>query len=463
MTMVLTLIFGVVAIAIASYTASSLRYGTIVQARSDRLAAADGGARIGLESIRTKTRSCPPSGAVVYSGTDNRQAVSVTCQRTQLIAQESAPFAIVITGIGVPSGSPSFLAEGTNVATAPRVVGGNVFLSVPPTSLQKPVQIVDGDLWYPANSDGTCTAPTYNNLTFKPADERDYNCTTATWDDVNISGGLPPLPTVSGNGKATGVTNNNGCTVFSPGRYVTPPVIGSGTENFFKPGAYYFDFPANNSVLSIKNAMVIAGVPGTSPTWAGSSVVARTPSTLTSTRCQSAIDTAAGGAAPNTGVTIIFGGQSSISVDPNGQLEIFAPPAVNATQKIRPSLIALQANAGGFAASTLGSTGAPLIDIQEGANNGFVVHGGVWAPTAAIRIGNIAQGANGQFMGGLVVGLLNMQTAASAGSFNMRVQTMPAQRKVVVTAVAAGATTVQAVALIRSSSGSMSINSWRVV
>lgn len=463
MTMVLTLIFSLVAVAVAQYTATSLRYGTTVQAKSERLAAADGGARIGLESIRTKTSACPSSGTTVYSGTLNRQSVSVTCQRTALLAEESAPFAAVITGIGVPSGSPSWLAEGTNVATQPRVVGGNVFLAAPPTALQKPVQMVDGDLWYPANSDGTCTAPGYANVTFKPADERDYNCTTATWDNVKISGGLPALPTVSGNGKATGATNNNGCTVFSPGTYTSPPVIGSGTENFLKPGTYYFDFPNSNSVMSIKNALVIAGVPGTSPTWGGSAEIARTPSTFASPRCGSAIASATGAPAPNTGVTIIFGGNSRIAVDPNGLFEIFAPSKDVINHRMGPSLIALQANAGGYKASTLGATGDPLIDMQEGANNGFVVHGAVWAPTSAIRIGNIAQSANGQFMGGLVVGLLNMQSAASAGNFNMRVFTTPAQRKVVVTAVAGGKTTVKAVALIRSATGSMSVNSWRVL
>ncbi len=129
---------------------------------------------------------------------------------------------------------------------------------------------------------------------------------------------------------------------------------------------------------------------------------------------------------------------------------------------MRPTIIALQTPTNGYKANTLGSTGTPLIDMQEGSNDGVVIHGGVWAPANAIRIGNIAQSANGQFMGGLVVGLLNMQAAANVGNFNMRVITTPAQRKVLLTSTADNRTSISVVAIIRASTGSMSINSWRI-
>ena len=467
MTLMLTVVLGGVVVGIASYTTTSLRYGRTVQDKADRLAASDAGMRIALERLRTRTPGCTSAPSTYYTTSVNGKAVSVSCQRTLLLADEAAPFALVVTAIGVPVGTPSWISQGTNVASQPRKIGGNVYLNVPPASLDKPVQVKDGDIWYPAMS-CPATDPTYNNLTFVPADERGYNCTTTSWQTLLTPNGtpaapgteVPTLPAV-GNGHVTSTPppDNYGCVVFDPGTYTSPPIIGAGTQNFFKPGTYYFNF---NGAINIKNALVIGGVSGADGS--GSSPVAREPSSFQSSRCQSAIDTAsAANKAPNYGVTWIFGGNSSIAADPNGYLELFMPPRLSATDKMVPSVVALQTSASGYSASTLGAMGTPLIDMQEGSHDGIVIHGGVWAPTAAIRIGNIAQSANGQFMGGLVVAMLNMQAAANVANFNMSVLTFPARRKYLLSSVADNLTTTNVVALVRASTGSVSINSWRVM
>ena len=453
--MVMTVVLGAVVVGVATYSAASLRYGRTVERRVERLAASDAGMHIALEKLRTKSATCTATPTTLYVATINSKSVKVTCTRTAILSSEANQFAVVVTGVGVPSGSASWIAQGTNNSSQSRQIGGNVYIASPPAALDKPVNITNGDLWYPAAGNGACVDPSWSNLTFSPADERGFNCTTSTWQTM-FPVPLLPAPPVIARG-ASGVTDSNGCTVFQPGVYTSPPIIGSGTQNFFAPGTYYFHFDGR---ISIKNALVIGGVTGQSGL--GSSPVARTPTTFTSPWCASAIAAATNGAAPNTGVSWIFGGSSGIAIDPNGQLELFAPPRLVALPAINPSIVALQSTSGGYAPNTLGSVGTPLIDLQEGSNDGIVVHGGVWAPANAVNLGNIAQAANGEFMGGLVVGLLNMQTAASIGNFNMSVLTGPSQRKVNLTSVADQLTTTQVVALIRSSTGTISINSWRI-
>jgi hypothetical protein len=267
----------------------------------------------------------------------------------------------------------------------------------------------------------------------------------------------PPLPAKNTTNRTpTGKTNAKGCTVFQPGVYKKPPVIGAGTQNFFEPGTYSFEFDGE---IQIKNAVVTAGTSG--PSGAGSSPVARTSSTFASPWCATAIDAFNKPGNTNTGVTWILSDKSRINVDPNGLVELFAPLAATTTQMMSPSIIALESSTAQYNANTLGAIGPPLIDLQEGSSNGVVIHGGVWAPTAAINLGNIAQSANGQFMGGVVVASLNLQTAASAGNFNLRVVTTSATRRVVLTSTS-GNTTTRVVALVRASTGSYAIESRRV-
>jgi hypothetical protein len=313
--------------------------------------------------------------------------------------------------------------------------------------------VSDGDLWY--YSAGTCTSPGYANLTFKPADERGYMCTNQTWRTMFPQ---PPLPPKNGTQRsAAGKTDSKGCTVFSPGIYKNAPIIGAGTQNFFQPGTYSFEFAGD---LQVKNAMVIAGVPGSSGS--GTSPAARTPTTFASPWCATAMATATGNSGNDTGVTWVFTKTSRLTVDPNGQVELFAPAAQSATQLMRPSVVALEAATPDFGANTIGTLGSPLIDLQEGSSNGVVVHGGVWAPTSTVNVGNIAQAANGQFMGGIVVGRMNMQAAANTGNFNLRTVTTPATKRVVLTSVAGGSISTTVVALVRSATGSIAIQSWRV-
>jgi hypothetical protein len=104
--------------------------------------------------------------------------------------------------------------------------------------------------------------------------------------------------------------------------------------------------------------------------------------------------------------------------------------------------------------------------LKPGASNGVVIHGGIWAPHSYVSLGNIAQSANGQFLGGLVVARLGTQAAASAGSFNLKVPTQPVTKRLIVRSTA-GTVTTSVVALVRSapstaSAGSIVIQSWRV-
>jgi hypothetical protein len=407
--------------------------------------------RIALEMLRTK-KDCTTS---LYDGTVGNQGVSVRCSALATLASDIAPFALVVTAEGL-NGAPSFTSEGT--ASQPRAIGGNVYLSAPPGSLEKPVAMTDGDLWY--YSAGGCavagTGPSYPNLTFRPANERGYTCTARTWRNMFPQ---PPLPPKNGTTQRPTGTTINGCTVFAPGVYDKPPVIGSGTQNFFRPGTYSFEFAVD---FHVKNAVVVGGVPGTSPSFTGSSPAARNRGVFTFATpwCASEMEKARIANGDSTGVTWVFTRTSRLVVDPNGKVELFAP-GPSTSDAMRPSVVALEGASGPFAANTSGTLGSPLIDIAPGSNNGLVIHGGVWAPFSTVTIGNIAQAANGQFMGGIVVGRMNMQAAANVGNFNLRTMTRPVTKRVLLTSVA-GSTSTTVVALVRAGTGSVAIQSWRV-
>ena len=445
--LVLTVVLGAVVVAIAGYATSTLRAGSVVQDRVERLSAADGGVRIGMEKLRTKTASCASTtvASTIYTGTIDTTPVVVRCTRTTLKATDVGMFALVVTGEGVPGGSATLLAEGTNAL--PKTIGGNVYLARPPAALNKPVSVTDGDVWFYGPDCASATDPSYGvNMSFKPADERGYTCTSDAWQTWFPIPALPAKNTSPG--KAAGRTNNAGCTEFYPGTYNSPPTIGSGTQNFFHPGTYYFNF---DGPIVVKNAVVIGGV--TRGIGNGSSAVARTPTTLAAPWCAGAISSATAGSGP-TGVTWVFGRTSRLLIDANGQVELFE-------QTPFPTVVALQTAAGGYDANTYGPGAGPLIQVQEGASTGVVAHGRVWAPGSKVVIGNVAGFANAQFMGGLVVGMLDLQSSASAGNFNLRVLTTPATKRVVVTSVA-DVTKVKAVALVRSGTGEYKIQSWRV-
>jgi hypothetical protein len=159
-----------------------------------------------------------------------------------------------------------------------------------------------------------------------------------------------------------------------------------------------------------------------------------------------------------------------MSLEANGKLELFASGTSTPKPVNRWSIVALETattiNGVSYAASTVDPATTTFMDLKSGSSNGVVVHGGVWAPRSYVSLGNVANSANGQFMGGLIVGRLGIQASASAGNFNLSVPIQPVTQRVILKSTS-GIVTTSVTGIVRSRTsptkpGSILVQSWRV-
>lgn len=463
--MVISTVSAMVIIALANYVTVDLRYGKVVEERADRLAAADGGLRYGVEQLRNfhgqlgalcntaaatgggYTQQFPP----MINGSDTK----VTCRRVGNLISDLDGWGVVVTGQGVPAGQPMFATKGAGQSENVKTFSGPVYIADPTRmDLAAKMEIDDGDLYY---SSTDCTAPltipaiASGYLAFVPDFFRGVECADLPWTGlfnapkVLVAGNevapvppiTPPLPPVV----------VGGCTVFSPGKYTS---LTLGSDNYFKAGEYYFE----NVDMLIKNQTVVAGFPYN----AGDSAKIDQPACLTEQDTDAALTVGAGGSG---GATFYLGGTSKIIVDGGGGFEIFRR-LINRTYL---SVFALGTSGPNYTASTLGWNDL-LLETKSGSNNDVAVHGLFWAPLAEASLGNITNAANGQLLGGLVVANLDTQASASATAFSIGIETSPRDARFLLSSTATlygHSTTIQAVVQFRPTSSELAINSWRVV
>ena len=295
-----------VVISIANYVATGLRFGKVVEAKADRLAAADAGLRYGVERLQLQSYAPCITGlgdsgyTIDFPFNVNNATVDVSCRKDGSGFSDIQSWAIVVTGEGVPNGQWHLHSQGGGGVQ--KLLGGPVYVSQPDKiSLQAPVTVEDGDIWY---SSTDCSGPVPavdNDLTFKPA-FRGLMCVQAPWTTLystpaaNVPTNLPALPYLDGS-----------CNVFSPGKYLAMPILGA--NNYFKSGEYYFE----NVTINIQNAVVTAG-------WADFDRYGD-QQFLANGPCAGAIsaDALSGSQA---GATFYLGGTSKIEVSNKGKLEI---------------------------------------------------------------------------------------------------------------------------------------------
>src|SRR5215211_2637778 len=87
MVLVATIIFTMVVCAVAGLVTTGLRYGQVVEERADRLAAADGGLRYGVELLRNMGDLCTTKAGTgggytkIFPPDINEAQTEVTCRR----------------------------------------------------------------------------------------------------------------------------------------------------------------------------------------------------------------------------------------------------------------------------------------------------------------------------------------------------------------------------------------------
>ena len=453
MALVLSVVLGALAVAIATFATQGLRYSRIIEARADRLAAADGGMRWAIEGARLNKQALCMTNAgsgggyiTTFPPQINGAITTITCQRIATPPADVQGWAIVVTGQGVPAGTGLHTSGGNGLIKS---FGGPVFVYSPSgVDLGAPVELKDGDLWYTAS---TCPIPepvlNIAQLTFSPSFLRGTLCTTFTWQQLFLAPVLPAVPPLL---NPAPITLPTGCTVFLPGKYTVAPTL--GTENYFASGNYYFENIGRWAI----GATVIAGYSD------GSMGDAQF---LTANKCTNAQNNAAVVAAVannGPGSTFYLGGNSRIYVDNQGGLEI-----MRRKQDRGPvSIQAIETTAGGYVRSTVDyASGLNILETKSGNTNDMVIHGLVWAPRASASLGNVTNTANGQLLGGIVSAYLDVQASASVSAFNIRIETNPTFGKVLLIATATKdghSTKIRVVADVQPDNNFVAVNSWRV-
>ncbi len=317
LSLVLVVVLGSVAGALATYASVGLRQTVVIRDGADLRAGAEAGLRYGLERLQLgqtvcNTAASASSATIPIPPTFNGRSVTLTCSATAGTTADANAWAVIVTGVGL--GGLKSLSSLAGAATT-KTIGGPLYVAVPTsTDLKSPVAVENGDLWYPDGSSALPTPPTIPNLTIANSPPRGKICTTSTWDEIAPSPALPPFPAVvdpPGRNDLDGLAN---CRVFFPGVYTSAPALDG--ENYFVSGDYYF---SNFGVFDMGHAVVIGGRPG------GVSLGDTMP-VLTghAPGCATALaNPVVAAAETGTGVTWVLGGNSSINVGVQGELELF--------------------------------------------------------------------------------------------------------------------------------------------
>jgi hypothetical protein len=464
--LVATVTFAVIVGSLAGYVAAGLRYGGIVENRADRLAAADGGLRYGIEKLRQFQTLCTTAAGTgggyttIFPPEINGSITEVTCRRVGNPISDVQGWGAVVTGDGVPSGQPLFITKGAGGADTGNIktFSGPVYVA-DPTRLDFDAKLVleDGDLWYSmSNCDSTLPAiPEIDSdyLRFEPSFLRGPLCADQPWSGTN---GLFKQPTRSiPTAQALGapLPYNDvifpGCRVFYPGKYIGS--IDLAAENYFVSGDYYFE----NVDVNLQHKSILGGFPSGSGDTAKISLPA----------CEDAMTYDQNTSGERGGATFWLGGTTKFVVDTGGELEIFR----RQQNETYMSIFALSSNGAGFIPSSYSYKINPsipwILETKSGNTNDVAVHGLFWAPYARLSLGNITNAANGQLVGGLVIGQLETQASNSASEFSIGIESNPVETRLLLESTATKdgeSTTIRSVVQYRPDDRLLAVNSWRV-
>lgn len=447
MVLVVTVVLAIVVTAIATYSATNLRYGQVVEARAGRLAAAQGALDDAIEQLTLQNPICPTAGGagidVPFPEPINGANVVVNCQLSGTTLPELEGWAIVVTGEGAPSGtSPIFDLDNSQ----PIEIGGPVFVQQPNrVSLKSTTRIVQGDFWYP---DVACaeSAPgdpgiqyqsstlSITNLTFDVG--RGPYCINRNWDQLFAS--PPPVSadvaTFAANPAAWNppYTASGSCRVFEPGYYTTAPDLGS--SNYFRSGVYVFD---DVGLVTLQGKTATFG-----------QIVRQGFPAIENTACN-----AVRNADDPSGATLYTRGDTRFETRSNSGLEISGREQGNASVSLHVL-----------------DTSLAYSSAYMGADNGnkkeMAFQGLVWAPTSSFVFDTVPVDKAAMLRGGAVVASYRGRVAASASGFLIEVAAGPANTRLVLNSTATddrGASTVRAVVQYRPSTGEVAVNSRRVL
>jgi hypothetical protein len=467
--LVISLLFitgmGMFVAVLASLAVVNLKTTGVVQTRTERLYAVDGGIDYGIQLLRDDPSLCaqPTATAEGLPGFSvNAQAVDVTCRTLEGqsgagAGDDTSTPPLVVTGYAHPGGSTPDHNELVRVANdkgntvtvgaAAFNAGGFKFAGDTPTF------VFEQDL---GEKDPFCTVARSAAVTPQ---------VNGTWTCLPSSSAVPDpdptvkVPTVTAPGRRV----VGSCTIYFPGKYTSSnkPTFSSGNRYYFASGVYYFE---DTGEIQFEG-QVFGGQPGAGESQQINSI----------TPC--ADDTAANALRPGTasgsGVIFVLGGTSRVKVasSTSNKVELYAR---------QPANPALEGTAGVsiHAPKTAGTGYKAWSELEafvtDNVEPTVVVHGLVYVPKAKTKIWampNVDTLGRFIFGAGLVTSSLEIATSdASIGAVLVAVAAAdeePTARRVVITAAVQGATpgthaTTARAVVILDPDGSAAIESWRV-
>jgi hypothetical protein len=457
----MAVVISTVIAAVASYVATGLTYGNVVEDRADRLAAADGGLRYGLERLSdSQFAKClsalGAAGTTVEMPTQiNGADVTVTCFERDGGLSRIKAWAIIVTGAYTGGAGDNWVlkTQGAGGSKA-KLLGGPVWVNdFDRIELGADLTVQDGDIWFHESNCDSYSLSVPSNLLFEPS-YRGPICVDRPWDQVFEEPYQPSPGTLNGYivDPAPDTTTYPGCTVFEPGKYTTMPALGSNA--YFKSGDYWFQ----NFTFDVMGSTVTAG-------WASDQDPFKfgDEQYILNTPCQHAIDDDRYDPVTNPtstpGATFYLGGSADIYINTHGSLEIL--------RRLQPdgNLVSIRAlRPGNPHSSSLGGTDN-IIASKSGNTTDLAIHGLAWAPYAGMEFGNVTNTANGQLLGGGAFARILLQASASASAFNIRVETSPIafSLKVIAEATKDGKTTTMSAIVQVDDRLNSAVNSVRIV
>lgn len=362
---------GVVTLALLSQTGAGVRSTTVIADFGKKLYSADSALDVALEALQNDPTLCPDkpvtagqttditSSLAVDSGID---AVKVTCRTTAGSSGGYKGYSIVTTDDTVLADGKTVVGLSTQ-SSGSKKVNGSVFVAGS-TDLKKPVELTRGNYVQagtpcPAAADVTVVAPFIEVCSPRA---------TPTLDAI-----APAVPGATN--PAPDITTVPGCSIFSPGRYTTQPVL-NPLRNYFKSGVYYFDFAGN---WDIRQTSVVGGTAGSEFTYLDAPCLLESMSN-------------------GDGVEWVFRGTSTLTVSNSARVELFSrrptSPTVDGTR--------------GVSIFVQGTRTTSSLDQLNG-NPKAIFHGLVYSPQASV--GTNATGTVSLYMlNGVVASRLLLQS-----------------------------------------------------
>ncbi len=436
--LVLSVSLALVVAALATYITTGLRYGQVVEARADRLAAADGALRYAVERLRLGSeRLCITTGGdTIDVPIDiNGAVVTVNCAPAGDGFNDGVGWALVLTGEELPLGG-ALLRTQSGLGGPVKEINGAVYMSTLDFDTTADLRFVRGVLMRSDCSNFTLPG----NVTGGDG-WLGLQCLSTDWDAEFIEPVVPvTLPAASDPVPNPPPYDINGCSVFVPGYYDASPSLTA--SNYFMSGNYVFD----GFTMNVANAVVTAGrAPGVAATGATQFIPNPT--------CDDARNSDTNSGILDAGATFYLQNGARFEIGGNGSLEVLR--RLHGKQYV--SIHVLDNSL---------TWDDDVILQKPGTNKDMAMHGMVWAPEARITFAEVTNQAKGQLLGGGALSNIDLRTSAVGGGFVISIEPSDLHGTVQFDSVATidgGTTTIRSIVDYRPSTDYTAIKSWRVV